>query len=285
VAQAAVDLPGELILDGELLAFRDGRVRPFQELQRRLGRKRPPAALLTAVPVILVAWDLLHQDGESLLELPLRERRQRLEALQLGGAFATAHLEEAQGTADVDRLFTAARERGNEGLMTKNPDSPYLPGRRGLHWLKLKRPFDTLDVVVTGAELGHGKRREVLSDVTFAVRDESGELVTLGKAYTGLTDAEIAEMTALLQELTVSHHGRFRAVQPRIVLEVAFDSVQPSSRHRSGYALRFPRIVRWRRDRDAASADTLERVAQLAELRAASFEQRVDRAAEASSGA
>lgn len=279
VAEAAAALPGILLLDGEVLAFRDGAVLPFAALQTRLGRKTPSLPVLQSVPVIFVAWDLLYQDGVALLDEPLRERRERLDALQLGGALATAHQEHARGSAAVDALFDNARARLNEGLIAKDPDSPYTPGRRGLSWLKLKKPLDTLDVVVTGAELGHGRRRDVLSDVTFSVRvDDSDELVPIGKAYTGLTDAEIAEMTELLKSITVSEHGRYRVVRPEIVLEVAFDRVQPSARHRSGYALRFPRIARWRHDKPVAEIDTLARVAALAQTREGERVQLVDRA-------
>jgi len=279
VAEAVAALPGILLLDGEVLAFRDGAVLPFAALQTRLGRKNPSLPVLQSVPVIFVAWDVLYQDGVSLLDEPLRDRRKRLDALQLGGALATAHQEHARGAAAVDALFDNARERLNEGLIAKDPDSPYTPGRRGMSWLKLKKPLDTLDVVVTGAELGHGKRRDVLSDVTFSVRvDDSDELVPIGKAYTGLTDVEIAEMTELLKSITVSEHGRYRAVIPQIVLEVAFDRVQPSARHRSGYALRFPRIARWRHDKSPGDIDTLSRVAALARTREGEKVQLVDRA-------
>jgi DNA ligase-1 len=220
---------------------------------------------MASVPVIYVAWDLLMAGDEVLLDRPLRERRERLEALAVPHPLALAHLERVRGAAEVDRRFDDARARLNEGLLLKQPESTYTPGRRGLNWLKLKRPLDTLDVVVVGAEWGHGKRRGVLSDVTFAVRvDGSGELATIGKAYTGLTDVEIAEMTALLLEITLSDHGHYRTVVPRIVLEVAFDAVQVSARHRSGFALRFPRIARWRHDKAPADIDTLARVRDLA---------------------
>jgi DNA ligase-1 len=265
-----------VILDGEILAFRDGRVLPFHDLQRRLGRRNPSQAARDAVPVIYVAWDLLLHGDESMLDTPLRERRRRLEALSLGDGFALAHLEPAVGAAAVDERFAAARARRNEGLMLKDPDSAYTPGRRGLAWLKLKRPLDTLDVVVVGAEWGHGKRRGVLSDVTFAVRNGEGDLVTVGKAYTGLTDAEIAEMTALLLDITLEDRGHYRTVRPQIVLEVAFDAVQRSSRHRSGYALRFPRIARWRQDKPVEEIDSLDRVAAIAESQAHDREQLVD---------
>ncbi len=275
VAEAAADT-ADVILDGEILAFRDGRVLSFHDLQTRLGRRNPSQAARTAVPVIYVAWDVLLHGEASLLDTPLRERRRRLEALSLGDGFALAHLEPAVGAAAVDERFADARARRNEGLMLKDPDSAYTPGRRGLAWLKLKRPLDTLDVVVVGAEWGHGKRRGVLSDVTFAVRSGEGDLVTVGKAYTGLTDAEILEMTALLLDFTIEDRGHYRTVRPQIVLEVAFDAVQRSSRHRSGYALRFPRIARWRHDKPVEEIDTLERVAAIAESQAHEREQLVD---------
>ena len=279
VVDAAAHLEHDLLLDGELLALRGDHVLGFQALQTRLGRKRPAAQVLSDVPVVFVAWDLLRDGGETLLDLPLRDRRTRLEALHLGDGFRLAHHERAVGAAAVDELFLAARARRNEGLMLKDPESPYTPGRRGMSWLKLKRPLDTLDVVVIGAEWGHGKRRGVLSDVTFAVRVDGGDdLVPIGKAYTGLTDAEIAAMTAQLLEITTVEHGHFREVRPEIVLEVAFDNVQRSNRHRSGYALRFPRIARWRTDKPVAEINTLHDVARLAEATEAHFEQRVDRA-------
>jgi DNA ligase-1 len=265
ISAGADHLSADVMLDGEILAFHDGRVMPFNALQTRLGRVAPDEALMTAVPVIYVAWDVLMIGDDVLLDRPLRERRERLEALAVPHPLALAHLERVHGAAEVDRRFDDARARLNEGLLLKQPESAYTPGRRGLNWLKLKRPLDTLDVVVVGAEWGHGKRRGVLSDVTFAVRvDSTEELATIGKAYSGLTDVEIAEMTALLLEITVSDHGHYRTVEPRIVLEVAFDAVQASARHRSGFALRFPRIARWRHDKAPADIDTLSRVRDLA---------------------
>ena len=163
---------------------------------------------------------------------------------------------------ELEELFTAAQARGNEGLMIKDLESPYTPGRRGKSWLKMKRELATLDVVVTAVEYGHGKRIGVLSDYTFAVRD--GErLVNVGKAYSGLTDVEIAEMTKWFLEHTVDDQGFRREVEPKIVLEVAFNNVMKSDRHESGYALRFPRIVRLRPDKSPEEADTIERVEEI----------------------
>jgi DNA ligase-1 len=169
----------------------------------------------------------------------------------------------------LDEEFSAARACGNEGLMIKSPASLYKPGRRGREWLKLKRAIATLDVVVTAVEVGHGKRRNLLSDYTFAVRrsEEDGELLNIGKAYSGLTDAELAEMTEWFSAHTIREfaHGRVRIVEPRIVIEVTCDRIQESKRHKSGYALRFPRILRLRPDKTAAEIDTLEIVRKLVE--------------------
>ncbi|TMC40081.1 MAG: ATP-dependent DNA ligase [Chloroflexi bacterium] len=264
LVEGASTIGHDVLFDGEVLAHRDGRVLRFFELQRRLGRKKVDAALRREVPVVLVVFDLLWLDGRTLLDEPLTTRRKLLEGLGLEHPYLLARLEEATDPDHLDRIFKETRERGNEGLMVKDPLSPYTPGRRGLAWLKLKRPLATLDVVVTAVEWGHGKRRGVLSDYTFAVRDtETGRLVNVGKAYTGLTDAEIAEYTKRFLAMTVEDHGHTRMVRPEVVLEVAFDSIQHSGRHLSGYALRFPRIVRIRDDKPVEEIDTLERVAEL----------------------
>jgi DNA ligase-1 len=254
----------DVLFDGEVLAHRDGRVLRFFELQRRLGRKQVDAELRRQVPVVLVIFDVLWLDGRTLLDEPLTTRRQLLDGLGLEHPYLLARLEEATDPQHLDRIFAETRERGNEGLMVKDPLSPYTPGRRGLAWLKLKRPLATLDVVVTAVEWGHGKRRGVLSDYTFAVKDTgTGRLVNVGKAYSGLTDAEIADYTKRFLEMTVQDQGYRRMVRPEVVLEVAFDSIQHSGRHLSGYALRFPRIVRIRDDKPLDEIDTLERVAEL----------------------
>ncbi len=266
LAESAPALNRDVLFDGEVLAHRDGRVLRFFELQRRLGRKVVNPELRREVPVALVIFDILSLDGRALLDEPLKERRRLLEGLEVRHPFLLARVEEASRPEDLDRIFTETRERGNEGLMLKDPGSPYTPGRRGLAWLKLKRPLATLDVVVTAVEWGHGKRKGVLSDYTFAVLDtESGRLVNVGKAYTGLTDAEIATMTRKFLELTVEDHGHVRLVKPLVVLEVAFDSIQHSGRHLSGYALRFPRIVRIRDDKPVEEIDTVARVSELYE--------------------
>lgn len=259
VVAALEQLPGTLILDGELLAHRDGTALPFFDLQKRLGRKDLTAKVLAAVPVGYFAFDLLYQD-ESLLDHPFRERRARLESLPQLPGFYLSPLR-IRTIDQLEQEFAIAKARANEGLMIKDPDSGYVPGRRGMSWLKYKKPLEPLDVVVTGVEYGHGRRRDVLSDYTFAVRDDAtGELVNIGKAYSGLTDAEIAEFTEYFKQNTIQSFGRFQLVKPELVIEVAFEAIQESPRHKSGFALRFPRIVRVRTDKAPADINTLDDV-------------------------
>jgi DNA ligase-1 len=269
LAERAKEFEQELIVDGEIIAFQEGRKLTFFDLQKRLGRKSDVADLFEAaaadVPVAFVIFDLLWLNGRSLLKTPLRRRREWLSGLRLPRRFQTAEVLPARSAAEIERIFQEARRRLNEGLMIKDPESLYSPGRRGMFWFKLKKELATLDVVVVAAELGHGKRNNVLSDYTFAVRDEgTGELLPIGKAYSGLTDAEIAELTEHFQQNTIADYGRYREVKPDIVLEVAFNSIQPSTRHASGLALRFPRIKAIRRDKNVDAIDTLEYARQLA---------------------
>lgn len=268
-----------------------GRARPFTVLQQRLGRKKVSDKMLRQSPVAFLAFDLLYADGELLINRPLRERAHALDALLaserlvqpvLSGsgrhqqaklmfaenqeisfaAVIRAPVFRASTSEELDRLFVAARARGNEGLMIKDLTSSYSPGKRGKSWLKMKRELATLDVVVTAVEYGHGKRIGVLSDYTFAVWDGE-KLANIGKAYSGLTDAEINEMTAWFLDHTVEDQGFRRVVEPKIVLEVAFNNMMRSDRHESGYALRFPRIIRLRSDKLAEDADTIERVREI----------------------
>jgi len=261
------NIPGDFILDGEIIGWRDGRAIPFTELQQRLGRKQIDLFTTAHLPVSFVAFDLLLLDGRTLLDAPLAERRLLLERLlakaeQPALQFTRAEL--CRTAEEIENRFLLALNIGNEGLLAKAPESPYVPGRRGQFWMKLKRPLATLDVVVTIAEYGHGKRRGLLSDYTFAVRDD-GRLVNIGKAYSGLTDAEIRDLTQYFLDHTVEEHGYQRAVEPSIVLEIAFNNIQRSGRHDSGFALRFPRIVRLRPDKPVAEIDTLARVREIFE--------------------
>jgi DNA ligase-1 len=292
-------LPQDAIFDGEIVAWsysEDGaeRALPFSALQQRLGRKKVSVELMRRVPVVYLVFDVLYAGEELLLERALRERMVILDTLLAKGIHHRGHRGARRNTAgaaqstlafaddeddglvrvirapvsrtskpeELEELFTAAQARGNEGLMIKDLASPYTPGRRGKAWLKMKRELGTLDVVVTAVEYGHGKRIGVLSDYTFAVRD-GDRLVNIGKAYSGLTDVEIAEMTKWFLEHTIDDQGFRREVEPKIVLEVAFNNVMKSDRHECGYALRFPRIVRLRPDKTAEDADTLERAAEI----------------------
>lgn len=270
IVAALAGLAVDAIFDGEVIAMRDGRVLPFRDLQARLRRKRVEDAHVRDVPLAYVAFDVLAAGDELLIDEPYVLRRERLERLlSARGGVVLAPAEPLEpGVTDVNARFEAARARGNEGLMLKRDDSPYAPGRRGKYWLKLKRELATLDVVVVAVEWGHGKRAGVLSDYTFAVRDVArGQLAAIGKAYSGLTDAEIANLTPWFLEHRLpqsSQRPRARSseipVRPEIVLEVAFDVVQESELHESGFALRFPRIVRLRDDKPASEIDTLDRV-------------------------
>ena len=282
-------IPTDAIIDGEIITARGEQILPFSDLQKRLGRKTVGEDLLKSAPVVFVAYDLLYASRRVLIDDPLETRLARLHELISSSIryrtargseranFGTLRLSVAKRFTDVAKLdeeFDAARARGNEGLMIKDPASFYKPGRRGREWLKLKKALATLDVVVTLVEVGHGKRRHVFSDYTFAVRrsETENELLNIGKAYSGLTDAEIAEMTEWFRAHTLQEfgHGRVRVVEPRIVIEVTFDRVQPSNRHKSGYALRFPRIVRLRPDKTVQEIDTLETVRKLVEAGSAS---------------
>ena len=273
LVQPIRELPGELILDGEILAWRDSRPLPFTELQKRLGRKQIDMWMQYDIPVKFVAFDVLYQDGELLLDERLTLRKGRLAAIFANAAAAlrVAGSVECKSAEAVRLAFRESLAAGHEGIVAKVADSPYTPDRRGGFWFKLKEPFATLDVVVTAVEYGHGKRHKVLSDYTFAVRDGE-KLLNIGKAYSGLTDAEILEHTDFFLRHTIEDHGYRRTVEPKIVLEVAFNNIQKSSRHESGYALRFPRIVRIRNDKAASEIDTLENVARLFVRQAASGE-------------
>ena len=248
----------EYILDGEVLAWRGNRPLPFGRLQQRLQRRRP-GALVGEIPVVLMVFDLLHVGGRDLLRDPLGERRGRLEALLWGEIVRLSTARVARTAGELDALFREARTAGHEGIVMKRLDAPYEPGRRGRWWMKWKPGVATLDVVVVAAEYGHGKRAGVLSDYTFAVRD-GDRLATIGKAYSGLTDAEIARLTEWFLAHTTRDLGGLRLVAPRIVLEVAFDLITQSRRHDSGFALRFPRIVRVRDDKPPEEINTLDDV-------------------------
>jgi len=296
---ALAGLREDAILDGEIVAWdASGRARPFSVLQQRLGRKKVSEAMLREISVAYLVFDVLCADGELLIDRPLRERARILDELlaeknlnhrghrgtqaKAGSQGRLTFEEQEESSAvniiirapvfrasspeELEKLFAAAQARGNEGLMIKDLESAYLPGKRGKSWLKMKRELATLDVVVTAVEYGHGRRVGVLSDYTFGVWDTNKDrLVNIGKAYSGLTDVEISEMTKWFLDHTIEDQGFRRTVEPKIVLEVAFNNMMQSERHESGYALRFPRIVRLRPDKTADEADTIERVREIYE--------------------
>jgi DNA ligase-1 len=262
VAQALAAIPGSFLLDGELVAWTGERPDSFFKLQRRLGRKEPERELLDEIPVVFIAYDCLFHDGASLFEQPWEERRRHLEEIGIAGRLLTSNVFGASDTAALEQLFAEARARGNEGLMFKRRDSFYQAGKRGRAWQKWKKATATLDVVVTAVEQGHGKRAGMLSDYTFAVRDGE-QFVNIGKAYSGLTDEEIRKLGTHFRKITTARYGPVRAVSPEVVLEVAFDTLQKSSRHKSGFALRFPRIARLRPDKTPADVNTLDDVREL----------------------
>ena len=290
---ALAGIPENAILDGEIVAWSANtakpRALPFSVLQQRLGRKKVSEKMLRDVPVAYLVFDVLYAGEQLLLNLPLHERveilgrllasRKPVAAQSLDSqarllfaaedepaeaSLVQAPVFSAKTAEELEMLFTAAQDRGNEGLMIKDRNSPYTPGRRGKSWLKLKKELATLDVVVTAVEYGHGKRIGVLSDYTFAVWD-GDRLVNIGKAYSGLTDVEIAEMTTWFLKHTVDDQGMRLIVDPQVVLEVAFNNMMRSTRHESGYALRFPRILRIRNDKRPEDADTIETAARIFE--------------------
>ena len=261
IAESLRQVSGSFLLDGEVLAWRDGRPDSFFRLQRRLGRKAPAPEILEEFPAAFVAYDCLAREDRPLFEEAWTERRRELEAVAASGGLLLSPVFRAETPAELDRLFDEARERGNEGLMCKRLDSTYQAGKRGRAWRKYKKALATLDVVVTAVQQGNGKRAGMLSDYTFAVRD-GDRFVNIGKAYSGLTDDEIRKMGSEFRKITIGRYGPVRAVEPQVVLEVSFDSIQKSTRHKSGFALRFPRIVRLRPDKKPADADTLETVAE-----------------------
>jgi DNA ligase-1 len=296
LAAALASIPVPCILDGEILGWDPVRLRalPFATFSNRLGRKHVNRELLQSTPVAFLAFDCLYADGRVLLDEPLTARRVALAEILAAAASAPAAIaasgpSAAQSTLfgvvpetpevpaplllspvahpstieQIEAEFLFARARGNEGLMIKDPNSLYTPGRRGYAWLKFKQELATIDVVITGAEFGHGRRAGILSDYTFAVRGNDGSLLNVGKAYSGLTDVEISTLSDWCMQHTLIDHGHFRTVEPEIVLEVACNNVMRSGRHNSGFALRFPRIVRLRPDKSVNEIDTLERVEEI----------------------
>jgi DNA ligase-1 len=255
-------LPRGTILDGEILAWGAEGLRSFSRLQKRLGRKAPGPSLLKKEPVRFMAYDLLRLGGEDLRRFPFVERRKKLEevirVLPDGFPIELSARVEGKSWEDLSRMREESRDRGVEGLMLKRVNSVYSSGRVKGDWYKWKVDPFVADMVVVGAQMGHGKRSNLYSDYTLAVLDAHGELVTVAKAYSGLSDEELKEVDRFVRKNITGKFGPVRSVKPEIVFEIAFEGARASGRHKSGVALRFPRIQSWRKDKIPAEVDTLE---------------------------
>jgi DNA ligase 1 len=254
----------DFILDGEVVAFQNGKPLHFQELQKRLRKKNVTEQIVTQIPLIYMVYDVMYFNGEHTVRKSIRERKEILSNMSFKEPIVNSSYEVVNAEQGIIEMFESSIDMGHEGLVLKDPDSQYHPGKRGRYWMKLKEELDTIDAVIVIAEYGHGKRAGVLSDYTFAVRDDvnSDKLRTIGKAYSGLTDHEITEITKILKSTMTKDEGYRIVVEPEIVLEIAFDSIQKSDRHDSGFALRFPRIKNIRKDKDITDIDTLQKVNQ-----------------------
>ena len=252
-------LPDGTVLEGEILAWSEGRPLPFSALQRRIGRKKLTEKVLAEAPAVFMGYDVLELEGRDVRERPLSERREALERLlERGRPFHLISPQvEAATWEELERARGEARERGVEGIMLKRLASPYRTGRKRGDWWKWKIDPFTVDTVMIYAHPGHGRRATLFTDYTFGVWHD-GQLVPVAKAYSGLSDAEILELDAWIRRHTIEKFGPTRAVEPTQVFEIAFEGIAASSRHRAGVAVRFPRILRWRKDKPPAEADTLE---------------------------
>ena len=255
----------DFILDGEILAFQNNKPLHFQELQKRLRKKTVTEQIMAEIPVIYTVYDILYFNGEAIIKKPLNERKEILSYIAFKQPIINSSYKILNSEQEIISMFGVSKDIGHEGLVLKEPDSQYHPGKRGRYWVKLKKELDTIDAVILIAEYGHGKRAGTLSDYTFAVRDEknNNKLRIIGKAYSGLTDEEIDDMTSKLKSLMIKDDAYKIIVKPEIVLEIAFDSIQKSDRHDSSFALRFPRIKNIRNDKTVADIDTLEKVEQI----------------------
>jgi DNA ligase-1 len=263
IAAAATHLPDGTVVDGEVLAFKDDRPMPFSALQQRIGRQKQVAQIMRSVPVVFVIYDILERDGADIRSEPLASRRESLVRLVAPAGVLRLSEEVAAPTWDaLAALRLESRERGVEGFILKRRDSEYGVGRRKGAWWKWKIDPLTVDAVLIYAQPGNGRRAALLTDYTFGVWHE-GELVPVAKAYSGLSNAEIEEVDKWIRRHTRERHGPVRAVEPVQVFELGFEAIAPSTRHRSGIAVRFPRMLRWRRDKPAAEADTLEALTRL----------------------
>jgi DNA ligase-1 len=250
------------VLDGEVLAFAEGKPLLFSALQQRIGREKQVAQAMRAVPVVFVAYDMLERDGVDIRTAPMSERRDALLQLTTGAVLRASEEVAAQDWDELATLRLESRERGVEGFILKRRDSEYGVGRRKGAWWKWKIDPLTVDAVLIYAQPGNGRRASLLTDYTFGVWDQ-GTLVPVAKAYSGLSNAEIEELDKWIRRHTRERHGPVRAVDPVQVFELGFEAIAPSTRHKSGIAVRFPRMLRWRKDKPASEADTLDSLKKL----------------------
>ena len=259
----------DFILDGEVMAFQNGEPLHFQELQKRLHKKNLTEQIMSDIPLVYIVYDIMYFNGENLIRKSIRVRKGILSNISFKEPIINSIYKLVNSAEEIIAMFEESRNIGREGLVLKDPDSHYHPGRRGRYWVKLKKELDTIDAVIVIAEYGHGKRAGVLSDYTFAVSDDDNnsisKLRTIGKAYSGLTDDEILETTKKLKSIIIKDEGIRIIVRPKIILEVAFDSIQKSNRHDSGFALRFPRIKNIRKDKNVSDIDLLQKVKRIYE--------------------
>jgi DNA ligase-1 len=258
----------DFILDGEVMAFQNAKPLHFQELQKRLHKKNLTEQIMTETPLVYVVFDIMYFNGESLIKKSIKQRKEILSNIYFKEPIINSTYKLVNSEQDIIAMFEKSKDIGHEGLVLKDPDSKYRPGKRGRYWVKLKKELDTIDAVIVIAEYGHGKRAGILSDYTFAVRDDDNSvdnLRTIGKAYSGLTNDEIHQMTKRLKSIMIKDEGTQIIVKPEIILEIAFDSIQKSNRHDSGFLLRFPRIKNIREDKSVSDIDSLQRVKQIYE--------------------
>ncbi len=256
----------DVILDGEVIAIKDGKPMPFQNVLRRFRRKYDVSKMIEKIPLIVYFYDIIY-DGDEIIDLPLKERRKRLEnAVKENEVIRVAKQVITRDVDEIKRIFDEAINAGHEGVMLKNLESKYVPGKRGKNWLKYKATMETLDLVVVGGEWGEGKRSNLISSFELACIDENGNFLRIGKVATGFSDEDLEEMTELFKPLIEYQEGKKIVFQPKIVFEVAYQEIQRSPKYESGFALRFPRFVRLRDDKNVEEADNIERVQRLFEM-------------------
>ena len=264
----------DFILDGELIAFKDDKPLHFQELQKRLHKKNMTSEMMKRIPIRYIVFDIMYFDNKQVINETLESRKNLLSKLYFNGIIMKTQSDIVNSSVDIDNRFKNSKDKGHEGLVIKDPNSFYHPGKRGKHWIKLKEELDTIDAVVVMAEYGHGKKAGTLSDYTLAVIDtdtndnekkDTDKLKIIGKAYSGLSDEEVEYMTNKMKSLILRDEGSKILVKPEVILEISFDTVQRSNRHNSGYALRFPRIKNIRYDKSIENIDSLDKVKEIYE--------------------